>query len=348
MKKRTVDHSLLDKAKANKKDEFYTQLSDIEKEMIHYTKHFKGKIVYCNCDDPFESNFFKYFVLNFNKLKLQKLICTGYATSSVIGQQLSLFDVVGGDEENKNKPYKAVVTKVDDKTVGGSIDMFDIVELFKSGENKLTELEGDGDFRSHECVEILKESDIVVTNPPFSLFRDYITQLRDHRKDFLIISNINAITYKEVFALIKANRAWLGVEFGRGISGFIVPEDYDLYGTEARISEKGERIISPNNCMWLTTLDNNKRHQPIKFVKTYKGHESDYPAYDNYEGINVNKTQDIPGDYMGAMGVPITFLNKYDPDQFEIIKFRKGDDDRDLRINGKEPYFRILIKRKTV
>ena len=141
--------------------------------------------------------------------------------------------------------------------------------------------------------------------------------------------------------------AWLGVEFGRGISGFIVPEDYDLYGTEARISENGERIISPNNCMWLTSLDNEKRHQPISLVRTYKGNEDEYPSYDKYEGINVNKTQDIPSDYMGAMGVPITFLNKYDPEQFEIIKFRKGNDGKDLRINGKSPYFRILIKRKT-
>ena len=208
-------------------------------------------------------------------------------------------------------------------------------------------LQGNGDFRSDECKEILQQSDIVVTNPPFSLFREYIRQLDDYKKDFLIISNINAITYKEVFALIKDNKAWLGVCFGRGISGFIVADDYELYGTETKIQENGERIISPNNCMWLTSLDNEKRHTPINLVKVYEGNEEQYPFYDNYNGINVNKTQNIPSDFMGAMGVPITFLNKFDPEQFEIIKFRKGDDEKDLRVNGKAPYFRILIKRKS-
>lgn len=194
---------------------------------------------------------------------------------------------------------------------------------------------------------ILEQSDVIVTNPPFSLFREYIRQLDSHKKDFLIISNINAITYKEVFPLIQANRAWLGVCFGRGISGFVVPENYELYGTETRVHENGDRIISPNNCMWLTSLDNEKRHQTIELKKEYRGNEKAYPFYDNYYGINVNKTQDIPNDYMGVMGVPITFLNRYNPEQFEIIKFRKGDDDKDLRVNGKTPYFRILIKRKT-
>jgi len=210
----------------------------------------------------------------------------------------------------------------------------------------ITSLQGDGDFRSDECIQILEKSDVVVTNPPFSLFREYISQLDSYNKDFLIISNINAITYKEVFPLIQNNKVWLGVCFGRGISGFIVPDSYELYGTETMVHENGDRIISPNNCMWLTSLDNEKRHQPIELVKNYEGNEDAYPFYDNYYGINVNKTQDIPADYMGAMGVPITFLNKYDPEQFEIIKFRKGDDDKDLRVNGKAPYFRILIKRK--
>ena len=211
----------------------------------------------------------------------------------------------------------------------------------------ITQLKENGDFRSNECIQVLKQSDIVITNPPFSLFREYISQLDKYDKDFLVISNINAITYKEVFPLIQSNKAWLGVCFGRGISGFIVPESYELYGTETKVDENGKRIISPNNCMWLTSLDNEKRHQPIELVKQYEGNEESYPFYDNYRGINVNKTQDIPMDYMGAMGVPITFLNKYDPEQFEIIKFRKGDDDKDLKINGKAPYFRILIKRKT-
>lgn len=303
MKKRIVDHALLDNAKVNKKDEFYTQLIDIEKEMIHYTKHFRNKIVYCNCDNPEISNFWKYFYDNFTELGLRELYATFYGE-------------------------------------GASFHRYD-------GENVvITQLQGDGDFRSDECIQILEQSDVVVTNPPFSLFREYISQLDSYNKDFLIISNINAITYKEVFPLIQANKVWLGVCFGRGISGFIVPDSYELYGTETKVNENGDRIISPNNCMWLTSLDNEKRHQPIELVKKYEGNEDAYPFYDNYYGINVNKTQDIPADYMGAMGVPITFLNKYDPEQFEIIKFRKGDDDKDLRVNGKAPYFRILIKRK--
>lgn len=303
MKKRIVDHALLDNAKVNKKDEFYTQLIDIEKEMIHYTKHFRNKIVYCNCDNPEISNFWKYFYDHFTELGLRELYATFYGE-------------------------------------GASFYRYD-------GENVvITQLQGDGDFRSDECIQILEQSDVVVTNPPFSLFREYISQLDSYNKDFLIISNINAITYKEVFPLIQANKVWLGVCFGRGISGFIVPDSYELYGTETKVNENGDRIISPNNCMWLTSLDNEKRHQPIELVKKYEGNEDAYPFYDNYYGINVNKTQDIPADYMGAMGVPITFLNKYDPEQFEIIKFRKGDDDKDLRVNGKAPYFRILIKRK--
>lgn len=303
MKKRIVDHALLDNAKVNKKDEFYTQLIDIEKEMIHYTKHFRNKIVYCNCDNPEISNFWKYFYDHFTELGLRELYATFYGE-------------------------------------GASFHRYD-------GENVvITQLQGDGDFRSDECIQILEQSDVVVTNPPFSLFREYISQLDSYNKDFLIISNINAITYKEVFPLIQANKVWLGVCFGRGISGFIVPDSYELYGTETKVNENGDRIISPNNCMWLTSLDNEKRHQPIELVKKYEGNEDAYPFYDNYYGINVNKTQDIPADYMGAMGVPITFLNKYDPEQFEIIKFRKGDDDKDLRVNGKAPYFRILIKRK--
>lgn len=195
---------------------------------------------------------------------------------------------------------------------------------------------------------MLKQSDIVVTNPPFSLFREFVAQLIRHDKQFLIIGNINAITYKEIFRLIQDNKAWLGVNLGRGISGFIVPEYYELYGTETKIDEFGNRIISPNNCLWLTNLDNFIRHEDIKLTKSYYGHEQEYPIYDNYDGININRTQDIPQDYSGYMGVPITFLHKFNPRQFEIIKFRKGDDDKDLSINGKCPYFRIIIRRKTL
>lgn len=207
-------------------------------------------------------------------------------------------------------------------------------------------LEGDGDYISQECIGFLQQADIVVTNPPFSLFREYIGQLVKYSKTFLAIANINAITYKEIFKLIKKNKIWLGINLGRGVSGFIVPAHYELYGAEARIDENGNRIVSPNNCLWLTNMDNLKRHEYLDLTKSYIGGEVEYLQYDNYDGINVNKTKDIPYDYQGAMGVPITFLHKYNPDQFEIIKFRKGNDEKDLSIHGKCPYFRILIRNK--
>lgn len=225
------------------------------------------------------------------------------------------------------------------------------VQREKKNKPSLTDIvyfNGDGDFRSPESIKLLKKSDIVVTNPPFSLFREYVAQLVKYDKKFLIIGNINAITYKEIFKLIKENKAWLGINLGRGISGFIVPEHYQLYGTEARIDNSGNRIVSPNNCLWLTNLDTSKRHQDIALTKRYFGNEEAYPKYDNYDGINVNKTRDIPLDFKGVMGVPITFLHKFNPDQFEIIKFRKGNDDKDLSVNGKCPYFRILIKNKRI
>ena len=213
---------------------------------------------------------------------------------------------------------------------------------------EIKEFNGDGDFRNSESIDLLKQSDIVVSNPPFSLFREYVEQLVRYDKKFLIIGNINAITYKEIFKLIKENKAWLGINLGRGISGFIVPEHYELYGTEARIDRFGNRIVSPNNCLWLTNLDNFKRHEDIQLTKRYLGNEDEYPKYDNYDGINVDKTEDIPLDYDGYMGVPITFLHKFNPDQFELIKFRKGNDGKDLSIDGKCPYFRILIRNKRV
>ena len=186
----------------------------------------------------------------------------------------------------------------------------------------------------------------MVTNPPFSLFREYVAQLVEYQKQFLIIGNINAITYKEIFKLIQENKAWLGIHLGRGISGFIVPQHYELYGTEARIDASGNRIVSPNNCLWLTNLDNFKRHEDIVLTKNYFGNENNYPQYDNYNGIHIDKTENIPSDYTGYMGVPITFLHKFNPNQFEIVKFRKGDNEKDLSINGKYPYFRILVRNK--
>lgn len=348
---RKVQHNLLSKAKKNKNDEFYTQLIDIESELQYYKKHFKGKVVYCNCDDPFESNFFRFFVLNFNQLGLKSLITTSYKSSPVANTQVGLF----GDDKTlrleKGRPKitanKFVINSVGDIDGDGLFSLQDIAEQLKANKhNEWEPLEGDGDFRSKECVELLKQSDIVVTNPPFSLFREYVAQLVKYEKNFLIIGNINAITYKEIFNLIKEDKAWLGVNLGRGISGFIVPDHYELYGTEAKIDETGNRIVSPNNCLWLTNLDNSIRHEDIILNKIYYGNEHEYPKYDNYNGINVNRTKDIPLDYKGYMGVPITFLHKYNPEQFEIVKFRKGDDEKDLSINGKSPYFRILIRNK--
>jgi hypothetical protein len=320
---RKATNKLLQKAKKSKSDEFYTQLCDIESELRHYKTHFKEKVVFCNCDDPRISNFFKYFVDNFEDLGIGKLLTSCYREQAVdlfndrSDESGFFFEYKGSENEKQNR-----------------ID----VNYFK----------GDGDFRSAESIKLLKQSDIVVTNPPFSLFREYVDQLVKHDKKFLIIGNVNAITYKEIFKLIKENKAWLGINLGRGVSGFIVPEHYELYGTEARIDDLGNRIVSPNNCLWLTNLDTFKRHEDILLTKKYFGNESEYPKYDNYDGINVNKTKDIPLDYKGAMGVPITFLHKFNPDQFEIIKFRKGDDEKDLAINGKCPYFRILIKNKRI
>lgn len=300
-------------AKVDQNDEFYTQLTDIEKELRHYRKHFKCKTVFCNCDDPFESNFFKYFVLNFNRLGLKKLIATCYATSPIAGQQLSLFDVVGGEDEQRNKPYKAVVTKVYDTTGDGGVDMFDVAELFKAHENELVELEGNGDFRSEECLALLDEADIVVTNPPFSLFRDYVAVLMEHEKYFIIIGNQNAVSYREIFPLLKDNRIWLGATAPKE---FIVPKAIDgRKNTYQR--EDGTIIAKFGNVCWFTNLDIKKRHEDMILVKRY---DNDcYPTYSNYDAIEVSKVSDIPSDFAGLMGVPLSFFNTYNPDQFEII-----------------------------
>ena len=318
---RNATNTLLQKAKKQKSDEFYTLLSDIESELQHYKKHFQGKVVYCNCDDPRISNFYRYFAENFHELGLQKLIASCYRE-----ERQDLFNT----EANENGFYYAYTGITTENIVPTDQD--------------LIHFNGNGDFRSKECIDLLKQADIVVTNPPFSLFREYVDQLIRNKKHFLIIGNINAITYKEIFHLIKENKVWLGVNLGRGISGFIVPEHYELYGTETRIDNMGNRIISPNNCLWLTNMENAKRNEGIVLTKRYIGNESAYLRYDNYDGINIDKTQDIPMDYAGFMGVPITFLHKFNPNQFEIIKFRKGNDDKDLSINGKCPYFRILIR----
>lgn len=319
-------NQLLHKAKGSKNDEFYTQFSDIQKEVEAYLEYdpntFKDKVVYSNCDDPYESNFFRYFVLNFNKLGLKQLITTSYKPSPVANTQLQLF----GDDDTikkvKGRPKvtanKFIINEVHDIDGDGEFNLKDVAQQLKANKNnEWSPLEGDGDFRSDECVNLLKQSDIVVTNPPFSLFREYVQQLFDYKKKFLIIGNINCITYKEVFPKIQKNEAWLGNGMGRWISGFIVPETYDLFGTEARIDENGDRIVSTNNCLWLTSLDHGRRHQPLslmtmadnkRFNKKISKDENSYKKYDNYDAIEVPYTDAIPSDYNGVMGVPITFL----------------------------------------
>lgn len=311
-------NATLHSANKAKKDEFYTQISDIEKELKNYKDQFRGKVVFCNCDDPRESNFVKYFSMNFENLGLKKLIATHFKDADLFTQK---------------PPYKLEYTG--DKN-GNRIP---------DPEEFVSEMIGSGDFRSKECMELLKEADTVVTNPPFSRFREYVAQLMEYSKEFLILDNQNAITYKEIFKLIKENRLWLGYDNG-GTKWFQVPADYEMK-TESRIKiENGVKYFSMGSIMWFTNLDTTKRHEELALYKRYTPEE--YPKYDNYDAINVDKYANIPYDYSGAMGVPITFLGKYNPDQFEIVKFRKGDDDKDLTVNGKSPYFRILIRNKRV
>jgi len=290
-----MKNSNLHKAKNEKNNEFYTQLTDIEKELQHYKEHFKDKVVYCNCDDHRFSNFYRYFSLNFEFLGLKKLIATHFSSDG-IAYKLEIIRDINGD---------------------GRIDELDTIE---------TALKQNGDFRSDECIEILKEADIVVSNPPFSLFREYIAQLVEYNKNFLVIGSMNAITYKDCFSLIKDNKMWLGNNY---VKEFLQPNgEFKKFG----------------NICWFTNIPHKKRNEEIILYRNYN--ETDYPKYDNYFAINVDKTKDIPCDYFGAIGVPISFLDKYNPKQFEIVRFRKGDDDKDLAVNGICPYFRILIKRK--
>ena len=270
-----TSNKALGEARRNKKDEFYTQLPDIENELRHYTDHFKDKTVLCNCDDPFESNFFRFFALNFNRLGLKKLIATCYSGSPITGTQFSLFD---DTPEQTRTPYKAIVTTVHDTSGDGGIDMFDIAELFRNGENSLEQLNGDGDFRSSECLDLLKEADIVVTNPPFSLFREYIELLVKENKKFLIIGNKNAITYKGVFQLLMSGNVWIGHRNINQDMWLEVPE-----------GEKFEKIVNGKKlkhimACWYTNLDHNKRHEMLPLYKKYSPEE--YPNYDNYDAID--------------------------------------------------------------
>lgn len=307
-------------AKATKNDEFYTQLEDIENELKYYKDYFKGKVVYCNCDgflNKEKSNFFMYFSLNYEFLGLKGLICTKYNPNGK-GKKYEYY----GDLNGNNYP--------------------DEEEVFTS------ELEGDGDFRSEECIELLKKCDIVCTNPPFSLFRQYVAQLFEYKKDFLIIGNVNAISYKEVFPLIKENKMWLGVSITSGDRKFVVPDNYPLNAAGCGIDENGKKYIRVKGVRWFTNLDHKKRHEELLLYKKYN--EEEYPKYDNYDAIEVGKTKDIPMDYNGIMGVPITFLDKYCPTQFEIVGQMMTTKVTEFNfgypyIDGKKKFARVLIKR---
>ncbi len=346
-----------EKAKKNKADEFYTQMIDIEKEMQCYLNFnpdvFRGKVILCPCDDPYKSNFFKYFALNFNDLGLKKLITSCYVGSLVASTQLTLFDNEQENNKTTRMSYKIEIAEV----LSDSNGVISEVEgLLRNKKNVLTRLNGDGDFRSEEITILRDEADFIITNPPFSLFREFIRWIREGDKQFLVISNMNAITYKEVFPMIKENKIWMGIGFGRSFHGFIVPDSYPLNGSEARIDDQGKRIVSSNNTIWLTNIEHNHRHQALRLMTMennlkYSKHKKirekgRYDKYDNYNAIEVPFTDAIPADYNGVMGVPISFLHKYCPEQFEIVKFRKGNDGKDLSIGGKCPYFRILIKNK--
>lgn len=325
------ENSGLQKAKRNKKDEFYTQLSDIERELRHYRTHFKGKVVYCNCDDPYISAFFEYFTKNFEFLGLKKLITTCYRSTS-----LDLF--------SQNDSEEAIKLEY----LGGAPN-----NLPTPDDIGVTPLKGDGDFRSQECIEILEEADIVVTNPPFSLFGEYVAQLSQYNKKFIIIGHQNAITYKDVFPLIKNNEMWLGYGFKRNMAHFLAPH-YEDTATDA---DHREGMIRVSGVVWYTSLDHNKRHEEMILVQNYHGNEEAYPRYDNYDAIEVSRSQNIPMDFDGVMGVPITFLTKYNPDQFEIIGATESEGKgfsnglwlpessvAQAMINGKKVYKRLFIK----
>ena len=337
MRKIMAGNSNLHDSARNKQDEFYTQLSLIESELKHYKQHFLGKVVLCNCDDPYESNFFKYFAMNFNSLGLKKLIATCYAKSPVTGKefdyyvgedgQISFLPVAGAlSLQEEKRPYRVEITEVTDENKDGRVDLADVEYLMKNKKNTMMLLDCDGDFRSPECVELLQQADIVVTNPPFSLFREYIALLEEYRKKYVIIGNMNAVTYKEIFPMIAENKLWLG--YNSGHFWFKVPDTYEVKKTDFKIDETGQKWRRMGNICWFTNLDIEKRHENITLFRNYTPDK--YPKYDNYDAINVDRTVDIPCDYYGVMGVPITFLSQYNPEQFEIVAFRKGDDGRDL------------------
>lgn len=330
-------HSLLKEAKVNKKDEFYTQLSDIEKELKHYKKHFKDKVVLCNCDDPRVSNFFHFFSYNFEKFGLKKLIATCYKN-----QDRDLFST--------HQSEKAIWLEYNGDKNGDRVP--------NPEEIGINQLQGDGDFRSTESIELLKQADIIVTNPPFSLFREYVAQLIEYEKKFLIIGHQNAISYREIFKLIKEDKLWLGMD-NNGTKWFRVNDNYDITTESRKKIENGQKYFSMGSVVWFTNLDNRKRHEDLILYKTYLGNEGDYPKFDNYNAINVDKVAEIPIDFKGYMGVPITFLDKYNPEQFEILdgigrySMLNGPTPETqgtylTMVNGQPKYARILIKNKRI
>ncbi len=347
----------LTQAKKNKKDEFYTQLSDIENELRHYKKHFKDKVIYCNCDDPRVSNFFHYFLLGFEHLGIKKLIATCYKNQnpdlfSQNNTERAIYLEYKRDEKGKLIPYPDFMKSISQvATYKGEPNN---PNMPKPEDIGIGYLKGDGDFRSKESIEFLKEADIVVTNPPFSLLREYVAQLIEYDKKFVIIGSLNAITYKEIFKLIKENKLWLGSGFRGGNAFFKTPYPNEF---AKGVYDEETDLVKFRNVTWFTNLDIYKRHEDLILWKTYNSEE--YPTYDNYDAINVNKTKDIPIDYKGAMGVPITFMDKFNPEQFEIIGMAE-DNGRGFSggiwdgknphcvINGKNKFKRIFIKNKKI
>ena len=328
----------LSAAKAAKKDEFYTQYIDIQKEVEAYLEFdpdtFRGKVVYCNCDDPFESNFFKYFAANFNRLGLKKLVTTSYDGSPIAGEQLTFLEYdEGNGERQKPKAIAVEIEEVKDINGDGSTGIEDVELFLQQNPHSRRRLAEGGDFRSAECIALLKEADIIVTNPPFSLFREYVAQLVEHGKKFLIIGNVQVITYKEIFPLIKADKLWLGVTIHSGDREFRIPDHYPLKAAGWRVDENGVKYIRVKGVRWWTNLDHGRRREKLPLMtmqdnlrfskhKEIKG-KAAYDRYDNFDAIEVPFTDAIPSDYDGMMGVPITFLDKYNPDQFEIIGITK-------------------------
>ena len=342
----------LAQAKDAKKDEFYTQLDDIAKELKYYKPYFRDKVVFCNCDDPYESNFFKYFSLNFNQLGLKKLIATCYNGSPISGEELPLLFELEDNIEPKKIAYKVEINEVQDYNGDGRVDLADVRYLIQNDKNVLSVLKGNGSFDSSECLELLKESDIVVTNPPFSLFREYLSLLDKYDKRFLIIGNTNALTYKETFKMFQEDKIRTGyTNFNVGMF-FQVPDSWEKY----HHIENGKKMARVSTSCWFTNLPVSKHNEDLILYKHYTPEE--YPKYDNYDAINVNAFNDIPCDYDGVMGVPITFMDKYNPDQFEIIDINPHfftiieqglPKPKQLTLHNvgqKDPYARILIRRK--